>query len=76
MELLPESVDAFDGPGYTQNLAEVYMIVGEYDQALPIVDGLLSRPSNLTVALLKLSPIWDPVRNDPRFIAILQKHGG
>ncbi len=45
IELLPESVDAFDGPVCTQTLAEVYMIVGEYDQALPIVDGLLSRPS-------------------------------
>jgi TolB-like protein/Flp pilus assembly protein TadD len=76
MELLPESVDAFDGPGCTQNLAEVYMIVGDHDQALPIVDGLLSRPSNLTVAMLKLNPLWDPVRKDPRFIAILQKHGG
>jgi TolB-like protein len=76
MELLPESVDAFDGTVCTQKLAEVYAIVGDYDQALPIVDGLLSRPSDVTVALLKISPIWDPVRNDPRFIAILQKHGG
>jgi len=76
MELLPESVDAFDGPNCTQKLAEVYMIVGDYDRALPIVDGLLSRPSALTVAILKINPLWDPVRNDPRFIAILQKHGG
>jgi serine/threonine-protein kinase len=76
MELLPESVDAFDGPNCTQKLAEIYMVGGEHDQALPIVDGLLSRPSNLTVATLKLNPLWDPVRQDPRFIAILQKHGG
>ncbi|MEY2584730.1 MAG: hypothetical protein QOD80_756, partial [Verrucomicrobiota bacterium] len=32
-ELLPESVDAFDGPVCTQTLAEIYMIVGEYDKA-------------------------------------------
>ena len=76
MELLPESVDAFDGPVCTQTLAEVYMIVGEYDQALPIVDGLLSRPSEATVAKLKVNPLWDPIRNDPRFTALLKKHGG
>jgi tetratricopeptide (TPR) repeat protein len=75
-ELLPESVDAFDGPVCTQTLAEIYVIVGEYDKALAIVDGLLSRPGQMTVAQLKMSPLWDHVRQDPRFIAILQKHGG
>lgn len=76
MELLPESVDAFDGPVCTQTLADVYVVVGEYDKALPIIDGLLSRPSQVTVAQLKMSPLWDPVRQDPRFIAIIKKHGG
>ena len=76
MELVPESVDAFDGPVCTQSLAETYMVVGEYDKALEIVDGLLSRPSQVTVATLKLNPLWDPVRQDPRFIAMLKKHGG
>jgi TolB-like protein/Tfp pilus assembly protein PilF len=75
-ELLPESVDAFEGPVCTQTLAEIYVIVGEYDKALSIVDGLLSRPGQFTVAQLKMSPLWDHVRQDPRFIAIIQKHGG
>ncbi|HEY2139254.1 MAG TPA: hypothetical protein VGH00_04180, partial [Chthoniobacterales bacterium] len=75
-ELLPESVDAFDGPVCTQTLAEVYMIVREYDKALPILDGLLSRPAQVTVAQLKLYPLCDALRQDPRFIAMLQKHGG
>jgi TolB-like protein/Tfp pilus assembly protein PilF len=75
-ELLPENVDAFDGPVCTQTLAEIYIIVGEYDKALEIIDGLLTRPTQLTVAQLKMSPLWDHVRQDPRFIAILKKHGG
>ncbi|HZE56519.1 MAG TPA: hypothetical protein VE031_01575 [Chthoniobacterales bacterium] len=75
-ELLPESVDAFDGPVCTQTLAEIYVIVGDYDKALPIVDGLLSRPTQVTVAQLKVNPLWDHVRQDPRFIAMLKKHGG
>ena len=76
MELLPESIDAFDGPLATQTLAEIYVVVGEYDKALAIADALLSKPGHLTVALLKIHPVWDPIRNDPRFIALLKKHGG
>jgi TolB-like protein/Tfp pilus assembly protein PilF len=75
-ELLPESVDAFDGPVATQNLAETYATVGEPDQAIALLDHLLSVPSPVTVTLLKIHPIWDPIRNDPRFIALLTKHGG
>ena len=75
-ELLPESVDAFEGPVCTQTLAEVYMVVGEPGQAIPIVDGMLERKTQLTVAILKINPIWDPVRQDPRFIAMMKKHGG
>jgi TolB-like protein/Tfp pilus assembly protein PilF len=75
-ELLPESIDAFDGPVAMQTLAEIYLIVGEYDKAIEIADGLLSRPGPLTVAALKIHPLWDLVRNDPRFVALLKKHGG
>jgi TolB-like protein/Tfp pilus assembly protein PilF len=75
-ELLPESVDAFDGPVCTQTLAEVYMIVGEYDKALEIIDGLLTRKTQVTVPIIKMSLLWDPVRQDPRFVAMLKKHGG
>lgn len=75
-ELLPESIDAFDGPVATQALAEIYVVVGEYDKALALVDGLLSRPSQVTVAQLKINPICDPIRQDPRFIALIKKHGG
>jgi TolB-like protein len=75
-ELMPESLDAFDGPVCTQRLAEVYLIVGEYDKAIELTDGLLTRPSQVTVANVRISPIWDPVRQDPRFVAMLKKHGG
>ena len=75
-ELLPESADAFEGPGYTKSLAEIYVLTGEYDKALELLDGLLARPGPLTVAQLKVSPLWDPLRQDPRFNAIVQKHGG
>ena len=51
-------------------------MTGDYDKALALADGMLSRPTQLTVALLKQNPVWDPLRQDPRFITMLQKHGG
>ena len=75
-ELLPESKDAFGGPEIAAGVAEVYAILGDNDRAIEILDGLLSRPSAMTVQVLKVNPIWDPLRSDPRFQALLQKYGG
>src|SRR5436309_7634295 len=75
-ELLPESKDAFGGPEITAGVAEVYAILGDNDRAIEILDRLLSRPSAVTVQGLKVNPIWDPLRSDPRFQALLQKYGG
>src|SRR2546425_2402469 len=74
-EILPESKDAFGGPEITEGAAEVCAVVGENARALELLDGLLSRPSPVTVALLKLSPAWDPLRKDPRFQALIDKYG-
>jgi TolB-like protein/Flp pilus assembly protein TadD len=76
VELLPESEDAFDGPGATAALAEIYTWVGEHDEALRLLEHLLTVPSGLTVWALKLDPSWDPLRTDPRFQALLDKHAG
>jgi TolB-like protein/Flp pilus assembly protein TadD len=74
MELLPESKDAFEGPEITSSLASVYAIVGDNTRAIELLEGLLQRPSAITVQILKLNPIWDPLRHDPRFQALLQKY--
>ena len=67
VELLPESQDAFDGPQVTTALAEIYAWVGEHDEAFRLLDHLLTVPGGLTVPTLKVDPVWDPLRNDPRF---------
>jgi TolB-like protein len=73
-EILPESKDAFGGPEITGGVAEVYGILGENGRAIELLDGLLGRPSHLTVSILKLSPVWDPLRSDPRFQALIDKY--
>jgi TolB-like protein/Tfp pilus assembly protein PilF len=75
VELTPESADAFDGPQLTASLAQIYAWVGEKDQALRLVDRSLQTPNGVTVSMLKLDPMWDPLRNDPRFQALIDKYG-
>ena len=68
VELLPESKDAVNGPQATAVLAEIYAWVGEHDEAFRLLDHLLTVPGeSLTVPMLKLDPVWDPLRGDPRF---------
>jgi TolB-like protein/Tfp pilus assembly protein PilF len=76
MEILPESKDALEGPMATIGLAQIYAVVGDRDNALSLLEHLLEIPSSLSVHMLQLDPIWDSLRNDPRFIELLRKHGG
>jgi TolB-like protein/Flp pilus assembly protein TadD len=74
VELLPESQDAFDGPEVTAELAQIYAWTGEHDQAFGLLDHLLVVPNGITIPGLKLDPIWDPLRNDPRYQALIDKY--
>ena len=75
-ELLPETKDAFGGQEITAAVAEVHAILGNNAHAIEILEGLLSRPSWVAVEGLKVDPVWDPLRNDPRFQALLNNYGG
>ncbi len=75
VELTPESEDALDGPHLTASLAQIYAWVGEKDQALRLLDRSLETPNGITVPMLKLDPMWDPLRNDPRFQALIDNRG-
>ena len=74
VELLPESQDAFDGPEAIVVLAQIYAWTGEHDQAFGLLDHLLVVPNGITVPSLKLDPIWDPLRRDPRFQTLIEKY--
>jgi TolB-like protein/Tfp pilus assembly protein PilF len=70
--LLPESQDALDGPKMTQTLAQIYAWTGENDAALKLLERSLITPAGVTVSSLKLNPIWDPLRSDTRFQALIE----
>jgi len=72
--LYPESIDAVEGPFYVLNLANIYTIVGEYDEAINKLEYLLSIPSGhfISVPLLRVDPTWDPLRKHPKFQRLLK----
>jgi tetratricopeptide (TPR) repeat protein len=75
--LEPEAADAWEGPRWTQYLARIYALNGDAQHAAPLIAHLLDTPSNnpLTTATLHLDPVWDAIRHDPRFQALLKQYG-
>jgi tetratricopeptide (TPR) repeat protein len=75
VDLLPETKDAFDGPILVITRARIHMMCGDLDNAFALLDRSLQTPSGVTIHELRLDPIWDPLRADPRFQQMLTKFG-
>jgi len=60
-------IDAIDGPDVAEQRARILAQLGEADAALEEIERLLAKPSMLSVATLRLDPLWDPIRDHPRF---------
>ena len=74
VELMPSSKDAIVGPHIGTELAKIYARVGETDKALDLIEEVLSIPCEFSVGLLRLDPVWDPLRDHPRFRALLEEY--
>jgi TolB-like protein/Tfp pilus assembly protein PilF len=69
MAMQPTSEDPFEGPLREEEMAQIYALLGNADEAIPILKRWIqvSSATSITPALLRLHPIWDQIRNDPRF---------
>lgn len=74
IELLPLEKEAYRGYYRQWDLAKIYVLTGNYDQALKQIDFILSIPGAFSVNLLKADPLYDPLRSLPGYNAIIQKY--
>jgi TolB-like protein/Tfp pilus assembly protein PilF len=70
VRLLPIAADALDGPLIATNLAAVRALVGQPDEALVDLAGLVRQIGGPTPGMLRVEPQWDSLREDPRFRAL------
>jgi serine/threonine-protein kinase len=73
VELLPPEKDAVLGSGNLAALAEIQAQTGAATEAVQNLKKLLSIPAGETISIarLKIDPVWDPIRNDPGFKELL-----
>ena len=72
VELIPASTSAIEGSVLTQYLAIIYAWTGDKDRAIERLAEAAKLPgSHVTYGYLRLHPLWDPLRGDRRFEAIV-----
>ena len=74
-EALPMEKDALFGANFLLGLAQIEAHTGQSEEAIKILGQLLTIPAGeyVSVTCLKIDPVWDPIRNDPRFKKLLSE---
>src|SRR5262249_27931370 len=72
LELSPVSKNGIEGATLVRYLAVVYAWTGEKDRAIERLTETTHLPgSHISYGYLRLHPLWDPLRGDPRFETIV-----
>jgi serine/threonine protein kinase/tetratricopeptide (TPR) repeat protein len=78
VELEPFEKSSLNAPVVRCNLAVVYAWTGQTDLAIAELNNLVNKPAGNSIPAqptygdLKLNPIWDPLRKDPRFQELIK----
>jgi eukaryotic-like serine/threonine-protein kinase len=70
--LRPPTADATSGTYFQHQLARIYILVGEPDKALDVLERLLKMPYYLSPGWLRIDPTFDPLRKNPRFQKLVE----
>jgi len=56
------------------NLAVIYVMTGEYEKSVKELDFLLGQPSLISVKLVQLDPVWNPLRTMPEYKKLIARY--
>jgi eukaryotic-like serine/threonine-protein kinase len=75
VDSLPVEKDALSGPQLLAALAEIEARTGRPEEAVKILRQLLTAPAGgaISIARLKIDPVWDPIRDNPGFQKLLSE---
>jgi serine/threonine-protein kinase len=75
MEKFPYSRDVLQGARAESDVARVYAKIGDRDTAIDLLEHVMSVPFELeSIVTLRRSFWWDPLRDHPRFQALIEKY--
>jgi len=75
VDMISVDKDMWLGPFRKKDLAHIYTLVGDYDSALKEIEFLLANPTYYSTPLIRMDPTWAPLRDHPRFQALMEKYG-
>jgi len=75
VDSLPIGKDALSGPESLAALAQIEARTGSPEEAVKILRQLLTVPAGLVISIarLKIDPVWDPIRDNPGFQKLLSE---
>ena len=73
LALSPLDRDHWFGPYYQQLMARIYMMTGEQDKAVDLLETILKEPYFMTPAWLSVDPTWAPLKANPRFQRLIAR---
>ena len=71
VRLMPMTKDAELAPQFVTKAAIVFVLTGQRDLAIDQLEAVAKIPGGPSYGELRFSPVWDPLRGDPRFAALL-----
>jgi len=72
LSLMPVEKDYYRAIFMLEDMARIFTMVGEFEEALRVLEQLLSMPSAISVNLLKKDPAWKPLWDLPEFQQIVR----
>ena len=74
MALSPTSRQATSGTALHLNAILIFVAAGDFDVAIDELDAYLASPAEWSIEGLVPDPRLDPIRDDPRFMALVEKY--